>query len=77
MGRHRYADQRRAAVLRRLLDTRDSVALTGQNIGDLLNARGLSWGWFEGGFAPTGPNPAGYAVCGSSHANVGGSGRQR
>src|SRR6476660_9347353 len=34
---------------------RDSVALTGQNVGDLLNARGLSWGWFEGGFAPSTP----------------------
>ena len=33
--------------------TRNSAALTGQNIGDLLNARGLSWGWFEGGFAPS------------------------
>jgi phospholipase C len=33
--------------------TRDAVAMTGQNIGDLLNARGISWGWFEGGFRPT------------------------
>ena len=35
--------------------TRDAVAMSGQNIGDLLNARGLSWGWFEGGFRPTVP----------------------
>jgi phospholipase C len=33
--------------------TRDAVSLTGKNIGDLLNAAGLSWGWFQGGFAPT------------------------
>jgi phospholipase C len=33
--------------------TRDAVALTGQNIGDALNAAGLSWGWFQGGFRPT------------------------
>jgi phospholipase C len=33
--------------------TRDAVALNGQNIGDELNAAGLSWGWFEGGFRPT------------------------
>ena len=33
--------------------TRDAVALKGQNIGDVLNAAGLSWGWFEGGFRPT------------------------
>jgi phospholipase C len=33
--------------------TRDAVALSGKNIGDLLNEAGLSWGWFEGGFRPT------------------------
>ncbi len=45
---------------------------TGQNVGDLLNARHVTWGWFQGGFAPTGTNSAGYAVCGASHANIGG-----
>ncbi|HZS20537.1 MAG TPA: alkaline phosphatase family protein, partial [Pseudonocardiaceae bacterium] len=33
--------------------TRDAVAMNGQNIGDKLNAAGLSWGFFEGGFRPT------------------------
>jgi phospholipase C len=33
--------------------TRDAVSLTGKNIGDLLNAAGMSWGWFQGGFRPT------------------------
>ncbi|HEY8625158.1 MAG TPA: alkaline phosphatase family protein [Solirubrobacteraceae bacterium] len=33
--------------------TRDAAGLTGQNIGDLLNRAGVSWGWFEGGFRPT------------------------
>jgi phospholipase C len=33
--------------------TRDAVSLTGANIGDELNAAGLSWGWFQGGFRPT------------------------
>jgi phospholipase C len=28
----------------------DSVTLGGKNVGDLLNARNVSWGWFEGGF---------------------------
>ncbi len=46
--------------------------LTGQNVGDLLNARHVTWGWFQGGFAPTGTNSAGYAVCGSTHTNIGG-----
>jgi phospholipase C len=26
------------------------VSLRGRNIGDLLNERGISWGWFQGGF---------------------------
>ncbi|HET7049943.1 MAG TPA: alkaline phosphatase family protein [Solirubrobacteraceae bacterium] len=33
--------------------TRDAVSLTGTNIGDELNAKGLSWGFFQGGFRPT------------------------
>jgi phospholipase C len=33
--------------------TRDAVALSGRNVGDELNAAGLSWGWFQGGFRPT------------------------
>ena len=33
--------------------TRDAASLTGTNIGDELNAAGLSWGWFQGGFRPT------------------------
>ena len=30
-----------------------SASMTGKNIGDLLNASGVTWGWFQGGFAPT------------------------
>ena len=33
--------------------TRDAAALSGTNIGDELNAAGLSWGWFQGGERPT------------------------
>jgi phospholipase C len=40
--------------------------LTGENIGDLLNAAHITWGWFQGGFAPTSTNSGG-AVCGSQH----------
>ncbi|MBO0804972.1 MAG: alkaline phosphatase family protein [Nocardiopsaceae bacterium] len=47
------------------------MKLSGQNIGDLLNAQHVTWGWFEGGFAPTSHNSGG-AVCGESHQNVGG-----
>ncbi len=47
-----------------------------ENIGNLLNNAGLTWGWFQGGFTPTIPYNATsgqLAVCGSSNAQVGGS----
>jgi phospholipase C len=47
------------------------AAGTGTNVGDLLNRKHITWGWFQGGFKPTG-TANGYAVCGSSHQNVGG-----
>jgi len=46
-------------------DSRDSSTSTdprNKNIGDLLNARHVSWGWFQGGFAD----------CAATHVNVGG-----
>jgi phospholipase C len=49
--------------------------MTGQNIGDLLNARHITWGWFQGGFAPTttaAKSSTGYALCNSEHENIGG-----
>jgi phospholipase C len=46
--------------------------MTGENIGNLLNARHVTWGWFQGGFAPTGTSAAGYAECGAEHENIGG-----
>jgi len=36
-----------------------TVSMTGQNIGDLMNARDVTWGWFQGGFAPGATVPAG------------------
>ena len=46
--------------------------LTGKNIGDLLNTKHVTWGWFQGGFAPTGTGSNGDAVCGETHNNIGG-----
>ena len=41
---------------------------SGRNVGDLLNARGVTWGWFQGGFAPTvAATATSPAVCGASH----------
>jgi phospholipase C len=48
------------------------VSFTGRNIGDLLNAKGITWGWFEGGFKPT-TRVKGAAVCGASHTGLAGS----
>ncbi|EWT02563.1 phospholipase C [Intrasporangium oryzae NRRL B-24470] len=46
-----------------------------KNVGDLLGAKGVSWGWFQGGFAPTKPyDPAtgAPAECKATHSNVAG-----
>jgi len=37
--------------------TSDLVTMSGQNVGDLLSAAAVSWGWFEGGFDLTLVNP--------------------
>jgi len=39
------------------------AALAGRNIGDLLTAAGITWGWFQGGFALDGAGK-----CSASHA---------
>jgi phospholipase C len=44
-------------------DSLDAVAMTGKNIGDLLDAAGVSWGWFEGGFDLTAVNKNGTKGC--------------
>jgi phospholipase C len=43
------------------------------NIGDLLNSKNITWGWFEGGFKPTNRTANGDPVCGSAHGNYKGS----
>jgi len=48
-----------------------TVSMGGKNVGDLLNARHVTWGFFEGGFRPTGTK-GGKAVCGSKHKNIAG-----
>ncbi len=62
---------------------RTYITMTGPNVGDLLNKRGVTWGWFQGGFRPApAPNPplpntpggTGPVVCGSAHAGVPGTG---
>jgi phospholipase C len=46
--------------------TRFQTNMAGKNIGDLLNANGLTWGWFEGGFDLGITNPNGTSGCNRS-----------
>jgi phospholipase C len=48
-----------------------NFAMTGTNVGDLLNAANITWGWFQGGFAPT-SSAGGVATCGASSINLSG-----
>ncbi|MET0254191.1 MAG: alkaline phosphatase family protein, partial [Luteibacter sp.] len=43
--------------------TANQVTMGGRNIGDLLNERGVTWGWFQGGFDLTRTNPDGSTGC--------------
>jgi len=52
------------------------VGMQGKNIGDLLNAKNVTWGWFQGGFRPTTTwdgKSGDYARCDSTTTNVAGS----
>jgi phospholipase C len=51
--------------------TRDAVAMTGTNIGDKLNAAGLSWGWFQGGFRPSESYEAALGATGNTGQKTG------
>ncbi len=46
-----------------------TVQMSGTNVGDLLNAKGISWGSFEGGFNLQTVNPNGTTGCKRSHTN--------
>jgi phospholipase C len=47
-----------------------NLLMAGKNIGDLLNAKGISWGFFEGGFDLTVTNPNGSTGCKRSHTSA-------
>jgi phospholipase C len=53
--------------------TSNLAGMAGKNIGDLLNAKSVSWGWFQGGFSPTSPaSGTTPASCLASHTNAAG-----
>jgi phospholipase C len=54
------------------LATKSRITVTGTNLGDLLNAKRITWGWFGGGFRRTSLNPDGTAVCGAKSTNLAG-----
>ncbi len=54
-----------------LAPPRTYVMMTGKNIGDLLNEKNVTWGWFQGGFRPTSTNN-GVSVCGAHHVGIAG-----
>ncbi|MGA3292762.1 MAG: alkaline phosphatase family protein [Candidatus Acidiferrales bacterium] len=54
------------------LQTTNMISVSGKNVGDLLNAKGLTWGWFQGGFGPTGFDSMGRAICAAHHAGLAG-----
>jgi phospholipase C len=49
--------------------TRETVGMvsSNKNVGDLLNAQKVTWGFFQGGFRPTAYDKTGKAICGASH----------
>ena len=50
--------------------TKTHVTVTGTNIGDLLNSKNLTWGWFQGGFAPSSVSASGVATCASTSTGI-------
>ena len=50
----------------------NTATATGKNVGDLLNAQGLTWGWFQGGFRATSVSTSGVATCAATHNNISG-----
>src|SRR5260370_11860981 len=51
--------------------TAAKAAMSGTNVGDLLNAQNVTWGWFQGGFKPSAMTN-GTAVCATTHKNIAG-----
>jgi phospholipase C len=45
--------------------------MTSKNVGDLLNERGVTWGWFQGGFEPSGHEGT-RPLCAQTMTNIGG-----
>jgi len=53
------------------LTAKTLVTMTGTNVGNLLNTKNVSWGWFQGGFRPSSTSN-GTAACATAHNNISG-----
>jgi phospholipase C len=51
--------------------TKTALSNNNKNVGDLLNAQNITWGWFQGGFKPSSV-VNGVAVCATAHKNIAG-----
>jgi phospholipase C len=51
--------------------TKTALSTNNRNLGDLLNAHNITWGWFQGGFKPSSV-VNGVAVCATAHKNIAG-----
>ena len=78
--RRRHGHQRPGPGVRRLLgqqphvDQQPGRADRAATSVTCSTPAGVTWGWFQGGFAPTTPyaGTGTYAVCGATHTNIGG-----
>jgi phospholipase C len=48
----------------------DRISMTGQTVADLLNAKKITWGWFQGGFQVSTRTAEGKATCSSKTRNA-------
>lgn len=46
------------------------VYIQGKNVGNLMNEKGITWGWFEGGFDPSSRTKDGVARCDTTSHNA-------
>ena len=50
------------------------ISIVGKNIGNLLNSRNITWGWFSAGFKPSIKTAEGKWICAfTNHTSIGGS----
>jgi phospholipase C len=55
------------------LPSSGAISMVGKNIGDLLNSKNITWGWFSAGFKPSIRTPEGKWICTfTNHTSFGG-----